>query len=103
MERSPLDCRKINCSACCQWGEEVESLRPRDDLPVDENGSCVYLDPKIGCTQHDSKPPECKNFDCRIDIYDQLKDRPLMRVLCAAIKLDVLDEMSKRQNDKESK
>lgn len=70
------------CTLCCQNGDLLRLL-PEDDellymtqphpfmrgekaLAHKENGDCIYLDRKTGCTIHAHRPVMCRTFDCRI-------------------------------------
>lgn len=84
MPQEPVTVPCGSCRACCQHeyvmlfpelGDAVENYEHNvvqfengDALRVlrqHENGDCVYLDNKTGCTIHDRAPAVCKAFDCR--------------------------------------
>lgn len=68
-----------SCNLCCR-GDSIRLLpednpdlyqtvkhEPSGGLMLDhkENGDCIYLDRKTGCTIHDHSPTLCRIFDCR--------------------------------------
>ena len=68
-----------SCTACCQndavflhpeYGDPAEDYiteeyEGRIVLAHKENGDCIYLDRKRGCTIHDRAPAVCRELDCR--------------------------------------
>lgn len=94
------------CHACCQWDAIIIHPELGDDeldyetvewngkrkLASKENGDCVYLDRKMGCTIHGRAPAVCQKFDCRPLFKKAKKDKQLAmfigdRILNAARRL----------------
>lgn len=81
-----FECGKIECGpcqACCrhrqqvivksEWCDDVSAFDTveRDGNRVlrhKDNGDCVYLDRRKGCTIHCRQPNVCKYFDCRFAV-----------------------------------
>lgn len=97
-EMKPLKCGI--CTTCCRWGTDT-SIRPML-LPVEAelfkceivrgnvvgvmlaakpNGDCHYLGHQ-GCTIYESRPEQCKNFDCRV-LYKQMREKTFIKVILA--------------------
>ena len=83
-----LPCKNLGCTACCQWGDNPDELKPDPTLMADDKGNCTMLTPGIGCSIHDSEhyPEACAKFDCRELLKHSLQS-PFMRILVAAIRL----------------
>lgn len=82
-----------SCYVCCQWDAIILHPECGDDesgyhtveymgkrkLASKENGDCIYLDRKIGCTIHGHAPVICREFDCRM-IAKKAKKDPQLRM-----------------------
>jgi len=94
------------CHECCKWdaiylqpelGDDetdyiTEEYRGKRVLAHKENGDCVYLDRKTGCTIHDRAPVRCKQFDCR-DLLKIIRDYPQAKQIIP----DVVIQAAKRR------
>ena len=78
------------CIACCEAGARVMPEfgdDPKDYkttevngatyLALDSNGMCIYADPKVGCTIYDNRPAQCRAFDCREHIDNDVAGRSI--------------------------
>jgi Fe-S-cluster containining protein len=109
-----------DCTLCCQGDAII--LQPEDDigsyitsreivaLPSGEqvktvllhkdNGDCIYLDRKTGCTIHHRKPLRCQQFDCKHLLkYSKSKRKQMIRA--GNLKAEILQaarERMKRDN-----
>ena len=85
-----LSCKDMGCTACCQWGDMADTMKPDITLIALENGDCANLIRGKGCKLHGSKlkPHACQVFDCR-DLISTVIDNPFIRVIIAAIRLQM--------------
>ena len=84
-----LPCKALGCTACCQWGNAVELLKPAQYLKADPVGNCEYL-MNGGCALYGkpARPLECSSFDCRDLVAKMIRtNEPGIRMIMAAIKL----------------
>ncbi len=92
-----LPCRELNCTQCCQWGDEASTLKPTGVDP-DPEGNCPYLIKGKGCALFGraERPLECVFFDCR-ELAKEFLKNPIVAVVAASIRLNAY--MSLSQND----
>lgn len=89
----PVPCG--TCRLCCRKALIIPSLEAGDDpssyrleevngvmaLAHKENGDCIYLNEKTGCTIHGRAPAMCRVYDCRKQhaMYSKEQRAELMR------------------------
>ena len=80
ISQNPIECGA--CQKCCQNNPGIQILAEFGDKPElyvgnteevegqlvlkrQNNGDCIYLDSKTGCTNYENRPSICRSFDCR--------------------------------------
>lgn len=106
-----------NCTTCCQWGGELKTrvtILPMErseyimhsdtsmKLKAKENGDCIYLDRKTGCTIHNISPINCKKFNCLelLDTVMQNKNNVFLRTLMEAVRIKSQESSTDHSSNK---